>query len=47
MIMDVLKLVEPIFEFTKICRNIQQGTYWIDRYVALTDGILERVEWMD
>ena len=25
MIMDVLKLIEPIFEFNKICQNIKQG----------------------
>lgn len=47
MIMDVLKLIEPIFEFTNICRNIKQGDEWMNKYVALTDGILERVEWMD
>ena len=47
MIMDVLKLIEPIFEFTKICQNIKQGKEWINKYVALTDSILERVEWLD
>lgn len=47
MIMDVLKLVEPIFEFTKICRNIRQGGDWIERYCGLTDSILERIEFLD
>jgi hypothetical protein len=47
MIMDILNLVEPIFEFIKICQNIRQGPTWINQYVALTDGILERIEFLD
>lgn len=45
--MDALKLVEPIFKFTEICRNIKQGPEWVMKYVALTDNILERIEFLD
>jgi len=39
--------VEPIFRFTDICRHIKQGGDWIKEYCGLTDGILERIEFLN
>lgn len=39
--------MEPIFRFTDICRHIKQGGDWIKEYCGLTDGILERIEFLN
>ena len=47
MLLDVLKLVEPLFRFTEIVKNIRKGEQWVKQYVTLTDGIIERIEVYD